>query len=131
MTPMSKIVDGVLNVRHLSVHEEHVVVDIVELIIKIRNDLTGEGHDAGPDTIAWHLEHHHQCRVSVSTIARTLTRHQLVTPEPNKRPKSSYIRFQAEQPNETWQSDFTHYRLANGVDTEILTWLDDHELRPS
>ena len=32
--PMSKIVDGVLNVRHLSVHEQHVVVDVVELIIK-------------------------------------------------------------------------------------------------
>ena len=31
---MSKIVDGVLNVRHLLVHEEHVVVDVVELIIK-------------------------------------------------------------------------------------------------
>ena len=31
---MSKIADGVLNVRHLSVHEEHVVVDVVELIIQ-------------------------------------------------------------------------------------------------
>jgi transposase InsO family protein len=50
----------------------------------------------------------------------------LVTPEPNKRPRSSYIRFQAEQPNETWQADFTHYRLVDGTDTEILTWLDDH-----
>jgi hypothetical protein len=29
-------------------------------------------------------------------------------------------------PNETWQSDFTHYRLATGTDTEIITWLDDH-----
>ena len=28
-------------------------------------------------------------------------------------------------PNETWQSDFTHYRLAPGTDVEILTWLDD------
>jgi hypothetical protein len=36
------------------------------------------------------------------------------------------IRFQAELPNETWQADFTHYRLADGTDTEILTWLDDH-----
>lgn len=99
---------------------------VVELIITIRNDLTVDGHDAGPDTIAWHLEHHHHTMVSVSTVARTLTRHELVTPEPQKRPKSSYIRFQAEQPNETWQSDFTHYRLTTGVDTEILTWLDDH-----
>ena len=29
-------------------------------------------------------------------------------------------------PNETWQSDFTHYRLASGADSEIITWLDDH-----
>jgi transposase InsO family protein len=29
-------------------------------------------------------------------------------------------------PNETWQSDFTHYRLATGADTQIITWLDDH-----
>ena len=46
-------------------------------------------------------------------------------PDPSKRPKSSYIRFEADQPNETWQSDFTHYRLATGS-TEIITWLDDH-----
>ncbi len=85
-----------------------------------------QGLDAGPETIAWHLQHRHHITVSVSTIARTLTRAGLVTPEPKKRPKSSYIRFEAEQPNETWQSDFTHYRLANDVDVEILTWLDDH-----
>jgi transposase InsO family protein len=53
-----------------------------------------------------------------------------VTPEPKKRPTSSYIRFQAEQPNETWQADFTHYRLTRpdgrpGTDSEILSWLDD------
>ena len=33
-------------------------------------------------------------------------------PEPAERPDASYLRFQAEMPNETWQSDFTHYRLA-------------------
>ncbi len=64
--------------------------------------------------------------MSVSTIARTLTRAQLVTPSPKKRPKSSYIRFEADQPNECWQSDFTHYPLADRTDTEILSWLDDH-----
>ena len=49
-----------------------------------------------------------------------------VTPQPAKRPKASYLRFQAEMPNDTWQSDFTHYRLTTGADTEIITWLDDH-----
>jgi hypothetical protein len=25
-----------------------------------------------------------------------------------------------------WQSDFMHWRLADGADVEILNWLDDH-----
>ncbi len=51
-------------------------------------------------------------RLSRATINRILTRHGVVTPEPEKRPKSSYLRFQAAMPNECWASDFTHYRLA-------------------
>jgi transposase InsO family protein len=98
----------------------------VELIIRLRKELAGRGLDAGPDTICWHLEHHHQVSVAPATVSRYLMRAGLVTPEPNKRPKSSYIRFQAEQPNECWQSDFTHYPLADGTGIEILTWLDDH-----
>jgi transposase InsO family protein len=98
----------------------------VETIIRLRKILAESGLDAGPETIAWHLEHHHDIKVSASTIARTLTRQSLVTPQPKKRPKASYIRFAAEQPNETWQSDFTHYRLADHTDVEIITWLDDH-----
>jgi len=49
--------------------------------------------------------------VSASTISRYLTRAGLVTPTPKQRPKSSYHRFAATLPNETWQADFTHYRL--------------------
>lgn len=98
----------------------------VELIVRLRTELAGQGLDAGADTLAWHLGHHHQLSVSRATISRVLTRHGLVQPEPAKRPKSSYLRFAAEQPNETWQADFTHYRLTSGADVEILTWLDDH-----
>ena len=29
-------------------------------------------------------------------------------------------------PNACWQSGFTHYPLAYGTNTGILTWLDDH-----
>jgi transposase InsO family protein len=100
--------------------------EVVALIIALRKELAGQGLDAGPDTICWHLEHHHRIRVSAATVSRYLTRHGLVANEPRKRPKSSYVRFAAEQPNECWQSDFTHYPLAGGTDTEILTWLDDH-----
>jgi len=103
-----------------------VSADVQELIIRLRKELAGQGLDAGPVTIAWHLARHHQVNVSAATVSRYLTRAGLVVPEPRKRPRSSYIRFAAEQPNECWQADFTHYPLATGADTEILTWLDDH-----
>lgn len=105
--------------------------ETVELILRLRKELTQAGHDAGADTISWHLRHHHQATVSRATIHRVLTRHTAVVPDPSKRPKSSYTRFEAEQPNETWQSDFTKYRLTRadgrpGTRVEIITWLDDH-----
>jgi transposase InsO family protein len=103
--------------------------DTVALIVETRRRLTAAGLDAGMATIRWHLEN---CglTVSESTIHRYLVAEGLVVPAPKKKPKSSYIRFQAELPNECWQSDMTHYRLAGGVDVdvdvEILSWLDDH-----
>jgi transposase len=100
--------------------------EVLERIVELRRRLVASGDDAGPETIRWHLAHHFGVNVSTSTIARTLTRAGLVTPQPHKRPRSSYIRFEADLPNETWQSDFTHYRLADGSDVEILTFLDDH-----
>jgi transposase InsO family protein len=100
--------------------------EAADLIVRLRKELSGQGLDAGPHTIAWHLEHHHRVRVSAATISRYLARAGLVIPDPAKRPRSSYLRFQAEFPNECWQSDFTHYSLADGADTEVLTWLDDH-----
>lgn len=98
----------------------------VDLVLQLRDQLSAQGLDAGAETIGWHLRHHHDVTTSRATINRILTRAGRGVPEPKKRPKSSYIRFEAEQPNETWQSDFTHYRLATGRDVEILTWLDDH-----
>src|SRR5207302_72383 len=98
----------------------------VELVLALRKRLADAGLDAGADTIGWHLTHTHRTTVSRATIHRILTRAGAVTPNPAKRPKASYLRFAAEQPNETWQSDFTHYRLTSGADTEIITWLDDH-----
>jgi len=82
----------------------------VELVLQLRKELTAAGLDAGADTIGWHLAHHHATTLSRATINRILVRAGAVTPEPAKRPKSSYLRFAADQPNECWQSDFTHYR---------------------
>ncbi|WP_420323228.1 DDE-type integrase/transposase/recombinase [Kribbella sindirgiensis] len=103
----------------------------VELVLRLRKQLTEQGLDAGADTIGWHLEHHHRTVLSRATIHRILTRAGAVTPAPGKRPRSSYLRFAADQPNECWQSDFTHYQLdvaghAAVREVEIISWLDDH-----
>ena len=97
----------------------------VELIIRLRRQLTRQGLDAGSHTIAWHLVQQHQLTVSEATIWRILKRAGLITPEPKKKPKSAYICFAAEQPNEMWQVDFTDYRLTRpdctpGADVKIL-----------
>jgi Homeodomain-like domain len=42
--------------------------DVVELIVRLRNQLAEQGLDAGPDTIVWHLRHHHQ-RTVVDVIS--------------------------------------------------------------
>ena len=98
----------------------------VDLVLELRKKLSEAGLDAGADTIDWHLRHHHRTELSRATINRILVRAGAVVADPSKRPKSSYLRFEAAQPNETWQSDFTHYRLGDGTDAEILTWIDDH-----
>jgi transposase InsO family protein len=101
--------------------------DVVrDRIIELRKQLDAEGLDAGPVTIASHLSLEGLSAPSTSTIRRVLHAAGLVVPTPNKRPRSSLHRFSADQPNECWQSDFTHWQLADGSDVEILDWLDDH-----
>ncbi|EPQ72292.1 transposase [Mycobacterium marinum str. Europe] len=99
---------------------------IIIAIVELREKLVADGLDAGPLTLQEHLARRGLAVPSTSTIRRILGHHDLITPQPRKRPKSSYHRFAAEQPNECWQSDFTHWTLANGTDVEILNWLDDH-----
>ncbi len=99
--------------------------EVIAAVLRERDRLVGAGLDGGPETIRWHLEQA-GVRVSRASIARILTRHGRVRPEPRKKPRAALRRFAAEQPNECWQSDFTHYRLAGGADVQIICWLDDH-----
>jgi transposase InsO family protein len=103
-----------------------VPTELEEEIVTLRKQLSEEGLDAGAVTIHWHLSRHHQAVPSVSSIWRILKRRGFVTPQPKKRPRSSYVRFEADLPNETWQSDVTHWALAEGTGVEIVNFLDDH-----
>ena len=95
-------------------------------LIILRHELIAAGLDAGPHTLHAHLTLTGPPVPSVTTIWRILTREGLVTAEPRKRPRRSYIRFAADLPNECWQADFTHWPLADSTDVEILSWIDDH-----
>jgi transposase InsO family protein len=103
-------------------------------IVRLRKELSKRGLDAGADTIHTHLlRRTPRSKTSsapqppaVSTIWRVLTRRGFVTAQPHKRPKSSLHRFAAEQPNERWQADITHWQLADGTEVEILNIEDDH-----
>jgi len=98
-------------------------------IVELRKELTDRGTDAGAETIRVHVIREGLAPPSLSTIQRIVTRRGFVTPAPQKRPKSSYVRFEAELPNECWQSDMTHWQLSSGVGVEILTFIDDHSRR--
>lgn len=105
----------------------HRVADALEQeIVELRKALAEEGLDAGAHTIAYHLQRRHAHAPAVSTIWRVLSRRGFVTPQPQKRPKSSFVRFEAAMPNERWQADTTHWALTDGTDVEILNVLDDH-----
>jgi transposase InsO family protein len=95
-------------------------------IVEIRKELTDGGIDEGAESIQSQLEREGYHAPSVSTIWRVLRRRGFVTPQPQKRPKSSYIRFEADLPNECWQSDMTHWVLEGDVGVEIVNVLDDH-----
>jgi transposase InsO family protein len=98
---------------------------VQKLIVKLRRELTEAGHDAGPETIHFHLSASLVEVPSVATIWRILKRNGLIAPQPHKRPKSSFIRFEAQLPNETWQLDSTPWQLADDSPVEILNFLDD------
>jgi len=85
--------------------------ELEDRIVRLRKELTDQGFDAGAQTIHYHLGLSDPSPPSVSTIWRILKRRGFVEPQPHKRPRSSYIRFEASLPNETWQSDVTFFEL--------------------
>jgi transposase InsO family protein len=95
-------------------------------VLRLRRELSQAGFDAGPQTIFHHLQGRIDKLPSAATVWRILRRNGLITPQPHKRPRCSYVRFEAQLPNETWQCDATTWHLADGSSVEILNLLDDH-----
>jgi transposase InsO family protein len=99
---------------------------LADELCELRKRLADQGLDAGAQTIAYHLQQRHGPAPAPATIWRILTQRGFVTPQPQKRPKSSAVRFEAQMPNERWQADLTHWKLTSGVEADILNIVDDH-----
>jgi transposase InsO family protein len=99
--------------------------ELEDRVVRVRKELSDQGFDSGAQTIHYHLSLTDPCPPSVSTIWRILKRRGFVTPQPHKRPKSSYISFEALLANEMWQSDVTFFELKGGTRIEIVNFLDD------
>jgi transposase InsO family protein len=97
-----------------------------EAVLRARKQLLELGCDHGPQSIVWTLQRAGAWAPSPSTVWRILTRHGLIDPQPQKRPKSATKRFCFTRPNECWQSDWTAWSLADGAAVAIAGTIDDH-----
>ena len=95
-------------------------------IVALHKALADDGLDGGAQTVHYHLAQRHEHSPSVSTVFRVLKARGFVAFQPQKRPKSSLIRFCADVPNECWQADMTHVELGDGDVYEVLNMIDDH-----
>jgi transposase InsO family protein len=98
--------------------------DVEDVIIALRKELDDQGHYAGARTIHYHLSAHGD-PPALSTIHRVLVRRGFVTPQPQKRPRVTWTRFESDLPNETWQSDMTHWHVEGAEPVEIINFIDD------
>jgi transposase InsO family protein len=105
---------------HTSPHQ--ISVEAEEAIVRLRKELEV---DNGAQAIAWHLERRGMS-VSAATVHRVLVRRGMVAPQPEKRPKSSWRRFEWPRPNDAWQIDATRWALADDRQIWIMDVLDDH-----
>ena len=99
---------------------------VADEALRVRAELAGKGWDAGPLSVAAELRRRGWASPSRATLARVFTRAGVVIPEPDKRPRSSYRRFEYSQPNACWQLDGVEFKLDTGITRCILQVEDDN-----
>jgi transposase InsO family protein len=105
--------------------------EVEDLIVRARKELSQDGWDAGAEQIAFWLRDHPEVWASVrllpsrATINRVLERRGQVVRVPQRRPRRSRHRFEAEAPNTMWQMDGFDYPLADGRTVVVLQITDD------
>jgi transposase InsO family protein len=106
-------------------HRQAIEAGIEDLAVAIRKELADLGLDHGPVTVRWHLQQLGVTAPAASTLARIFTARGMVIPQPQKRPRSSYRRFEFAAVHECWQLDAFEWPLTDGSTATIYQVLDD------
>jgi len=103
--------------------------DAVAMVLAQRAWLIDQGLDHGARSVrGWLVGQEHRPAVpapSARTIHRIFVAHGLIEPQPRKRPRSSFRRFQMSRANECWQMDGKDRRLVDGTAVKVLRIQDD------
>ena len=103
-----------------------VPLEIEEIAVRLRKELAEDGCDHGPITVRDRLLKLGIAAPSVATLARIFTRRGMVVPQPQKRPRSSYRKFEAALVHELWQLDAFEWPLLDGSPAVVFQLEDDH-----
>jgi putative transposase len=103
-----------------------VPLEVEEIAVRIRKQLADDGWDHGPITVRHSMLQLGIAAPSASTLARIFTYRGMVVAQPQKRPRSSWRRFQFEFVHQCWQLDATEWWLFDGTQVVIFQLLDDH-----
>jgi len=107
-------------------HSQAIDVELEELAVRIRKELAQDGWDHGPVTVRHHIAALGLVAPAASTLARIFTRRGMVTAQPQKRPTTSYRRFEFALVHQCWQLDAFAWHLADGSPAAVFQLLDDH-----
>ena len=123
---------GLLPRSRAPVHHPNQTPDAMgDAIEAWRTKLANEGLDHGARSIwAW-MTRAGQDPPHPRTVHRVLVRRGLIEAQPKKRPRSSFKRFAAVNPNGIWQIDGMEWKLADGRKQTLVRVLDDHSRKSS
>jgi transposase InsO family protein len=98
---------------------------MVQLIVAARAALSLEGWDNGATSIYYRLLRDGQQPPTARTVHRVLARAGLIQPQPGKRPRSSFRKFEFPATDDCWQIDAFSYLLADGEEVVVFELIDD------
>lgn len=103
-------------------------LEVEELAVLIRKELADAGWDHGPLSVRYRLQQLGITAPAASTLARVFSSRGMVVPQPQKRPRSSYRRFEFAMVHECWQLDSFQWPLDDADERGLETIANVYQL---